>query len=386
MRKERLYLDYNATAPLLSEARGAMVDAMATYANPSSVHQDGRAARALIENARREVARLVHADPSHVVFTSGATEAANHVLTPHFTMGRSPIRISRLYLSAIEHPCVLGGGRFDADAVAEIPVDGEGLVDCTRLETALAAHDRQAGLAMVAVMLANNESGVIQPIRRIADIVHAAGGLLVVDAVQAVTRMPVDIEALGADFLILSAHKIGGPKGIGALVSRGETMMPLALVSGGGQEKGHRAGTENLMGIVGFGAAAHIGISRLSTEPERQRKLKTLLEDGMRAVVADIDIVSGRADRLPNTSFAVIPGLKAETAQIGFDLEGVSVSSGSACASGKVGESHVLAAMGRNARQGAIRISLGAETVESDIDRFLAAFEKVTARRSAVAA
>lgn len=382
---ERSYLDYNATAPLLPAARAAMFETLDLRGNPSSVHREGQAARSLVNKARRQVAALVGADPAHVTFTSGATEAACHVLTPHYRMGRAPMQVGHLYMSAIEHPCVLEGGRFGSDVVTRLPVDGAGRVDPAALEATLAKHDRESGVPMVAVMLANNECGVIEPVAAIAPLVKAAGGILVVDAVQAATRIPVDIEALGADFLILSAHKIGGPKGVGAVVSRGEIMMPAPLVTGGGQEKGHRSGTENLSGIVGFGAAAHIGLERLAENAPRLQALRDRLESGLLDQVPDATIVSIAADRLPNTSFFAIPGLKAETMQIAFDLEGVSLSAGSACSSGKVGESHVLKAMGLDAALGAIRVSIGPGTGEEDIERFLGALGRIAAKRQVAA-
>lgn len=381
----RTYLDYNATAPLLPDARDAVTAALDLVGNPSSVHRDGRAARALIDNARGQVAALVGAEAAHVTFTSGATEAASHVLTPDFRMGRAALRTGRLYVSAIEHPCVLEGGRFAKDDMVALPVDGQGRLDLKALHDALAGHDAGFGLPMVAVMLANNESGVVQPIAEIAPLVQKVGGILVVDAVQAVSRMSVDMTALGADFLILSAHKIGGPKGVGALVSAGETMMPTPMIGGGGQEKGHRSGTENMSGIVGFGAAAHISLEAREAEAERLLVLRETLEEGIRRRAPDAVIVSEEAERLANTTFFAVPGLKAETMQIAFDLEGISLSAGSACSSGKVGESHVLKAMGLDAGEGAIRVSTGAGTDEAAIERFLGALEKVTARRAAAA-
>jgi cysteine desulfurase len=386
MRQDRTYLDYNATAPLLPAARDAVLAALDLAGNPSSVHQDGRVARAMIERARRDVAALVGADAAHVTLTSGASEAASHVLTPEFRMGRAVLKASRLYVSAIEHPCVLSGGRFAPEDVCVVPVLGDGTVDLAALSGALASHDRIAGVPVVAVMLANNESGVVQPVGRVAEAVRAAGGILVVDAVQAAGRIPVDIAALGADFLILSSHKMGGPKGVGALVARGETMMPGALVTGGGQEKGHRSGTENLPGIAGFGAAAQVAATSLGHVAARTSALRDRLEAGIRRIVPDALIVSETAERLPNTSFFAVPGMKAETMQIGFDLEGISVSAGSACSSGKVGESHVLSAMGLDAPIGALRISLGAGTGEADIDRALSALERMASKRAMAAA
>ncbi len=248
----RLYLDWNATTPLHPAAREAVLRALDLFGNPNSVHGEGRAARAAIENARRQVASLVDTEPAHVVFTSGATEAANMVLTPDFRMGRTPLKIGHLYVSAIEHPAVREGGRFGKADVSEIPVTAEGTTDLSALGALLAAHDRDSGLPMVAIMLVNNETGIVQPVREAAEIVAAHGGILVVDAVQAAGKLPLDINEIGADFLIVSSHKIGGPKGAGALISRGEVLMPKPLVHGGGQEKGHRSGTENVACLVGL--------------------------------------------------------------------------------------------------------------------------------------
>ena len=378
---ERTYLDWNATAPLLPAAREAMVAALDLAGNPSSVHGEGRAARMLVEAARRDVAALVGAEPAHVVFTSGATEAANLVLTPDFRMGRTPLAIGRLYVSAIEHPAIREGGRFARENVAIVPVTPEGIVDLAALEALLAEHDKETGLPMVAVMLANNETGIVQPVEAVAGIVRRHGGLLVVDAVQAVGRMPVDIAALDADFLILSSHKLGGPKGAGALVTRGEVLMPAPLIRGGGQEKGHRSGTENPAALAGFAAAARAASAGPAEGVER---LRDRLEAGMRAVANDVIVHGARVERLCNTTFFSLPGLKTETGQIAFDLEGIALSAGSACSSGKVGQSHVLTAMGFDAGLGGLRVSLGPSTGEADVERFLSAFGRIVARRRAV--
>ncbi|MFK0163051.1 cysteine desulfurase family protein [Rhizobium sp. NPDC090279] len=381
MAATRLYLDWNATAPLHPAAREAMLRAMDIQGNPNSVHGEGRAARASVEAARRQVAGLTGAEPAHVVFTSGATEAANMVLTPEFRMGRTPLAVSHLYISAIEHPAVREGGRFAKDNVSEIPVTSDGTVDLAMLEAVLAAHDKASGLPMVAVMLANNETGILQPVGEAAKLVLAAGGLFVVDAVQAAGRVPLDINAIGADFLIVSSHKIGGPKGVGALVSRGEVLMPKPLIHGGGQEKGHRSGTENTLAIVGFGAAAAAALNEFEDRNARIAKLRDRLEEGMRQSAPDVIIHGEQGARVPNTSFFTLPGLKSETGQIAFDLEGVAISAGSACSSGKVGESHVLVAMGCDPKLGALRISLGPTTTEADIDRAIAAFARIAGRR-----
>jgi cysteine desulfurase len=354
--------------------------ALDVSANPSSVHAEGRAARRLVETARREVAALVNARAEHVVFTSGATEAASTLLTQDWRMGRGAVRFSRLYVSEADHPCLWNGGRFPAADVTRIGVDADGIADCTALETALAGHDKADGLPLVAIHAANNETGVVQPIARIAEIVKAAGGVLVVDAVQAAGRIPIDMAAGYADYLILSSHKIGGPKGAGAIVAAADLLMPKPLVSGGGQEKGHRGGTENTASIAGFGAAASEALSGLSSFPavgERRDEIEAIVK----LLVPDVEIFGSRAPRLANTTFFAIPGIKAETAQIAFDLAGIALSAGSACSSGKVGPSHVLKAMGYADGVGALRVSIGLGTTVEDLELFRTALATIAARR-----
>ncbi|TIP06783.1 MAG: cysteine desulfurase [Mesorhizobium sp.] len=380
MAATRAYLDYNASAPLIAEARSAMVAAL-DAANPSSVHTEGRAARRLVEDARRDVARLVNARPEHVVFTSGATEAASTLLTPDWQMGRGAIRMSHLYVSEADHPCVLNGGRFASAQVTRIGVDSNGIADIEALAAALAQHDKAAGLPLVAIHAANNETGVVQPVGRIAEIVKAAGGVLVVDAVQAAGRIPLDMSGAYADYLILSSHKIGGPKGVGAIVAASDLMMPRPLVNGGGQEKGHRAGTENVAGIAGFGAAARAalaGLDGMDAVARRRDEVEAIVTE----LAPDAEIFGNGAQRLANTTFFAIPGVKAETAQIAFDLAGVALSAGSACSSGKVGPSHVLKAMGHGDSLGALRVSIGRATGAEEIEAFRAALAAIVARRA----
>ena len=374
----RAYLDHNASAPLLASARAAMLAAMDADANPSSVHAEGRAVRALVEAARRDVAALIGGKAEHVVFTSGATEAATTLLSPDWQMGRGQVRMARLYVSAADHPCILGGGRFDPARVETLPVDADGIVDLARLGEALAGHDRGEGLALVAIHAANNETGVIQPLDEIAALVKSAGGVLVVDAVQAAGRIPLDVAS--ADYLILSSHKIGGPKGAGAIVAASDLMMPMPLVVGGGQEKGHRAGTENPAAVAGFGVAAREALAGLQA-----MDAVAALRDDVERIVLELEPeaeIHGKASpRLPNTTFFSLPGIKAETAQIAFDLAGVALSAGSACSSGKVGPSHVLKAMGRGEGAGALRVSLGRSTTAADIEIFRTALAGLLARR-----
>jgi cysteine desulfurase len=380
MAPARLYLDWNATSPLHPAARETVLRALDLFGNPNSVHGEGRVVRAAIEGARRQVAALTGADPAHVIFTSGATEAANMVLTPDFRMGRTPLVVGHLYYSAIEHPAIREGGRFSKASMTEVLVTSSGVVDLDALRLLLAAHDTSTGLPMVAIMLVNNETGIVQPIKEAAEIVHAHGGLLVVDAVQAAGRLKLDSD-LGADFMIVSSHKIGGPKGAGALVTRGEVLMPCPLIHGGGQEKGHRSGTENSLAVIGFGAAAQAAADEFEERNQTVSLLRDRLEAGMRFAAPDVIIYGADGVRVSNTIFFTLPGLKSETGQIAFDLEGVALSAGSACSSGKVGESHVLTAMGHDPKLGALRISLGFATTDADIAKAVAAFTKIAARR-----
>ncbi|WKA25743.1 cysteine desulfurase family protein [Bradyrhizobium roseum] len=370
---ERVYLDWNATTPLRPEARQAMAAAWEAAGNPSSVHTEGRQARRLVEDARAAVAAAVGARAPDVVFTSGGTEANALALMPGLRRGSGePVR--RLLLSAIEHPSVLSGGRFFPEAIGTIRVTGSGLIDLDDLRRLVA----DGPPALVSVMLANNETGALQPVGEVADIVHEANGLLHVDAIQALGKIPFDISMIGADLVTLSAHKIGGPKGVGALVLADGVQGLAPLLRGGGQELGRRAGTENVAGIAAFGAAVRAAMAALEGDAARIRALRDRLEAGLRETPGMI-VFSGDVPRLPNTTLFTVPGIKAETAVIGFDLGGVSVSSGSACSSGKVQPSHVLEAMGfdRELAQGAVRLSLGWSTSEAGIDLALQAWRKL---------
>jgi cysteine desulfurase len=368
MSNARVYLDFNASAPLRPEARSAVAETLELCGNPSSVHAEGRAARRMVENAREQVAALVGGEPRNVVFASGGTEA--NMLALSSAIG------DRLLISGIEHPSVLAGGRFAPENVEKIPANGDGKVDLIALRNALG----KGGRPLVSLMLANNETGVIQPVSEAARLVHEAGGLLHVDAIQAAGRIPCDINALEAEFLTVSGHKIGAPKGVGALIARSGAVRPDPLVRGGGQERGARGGTENVAGIAGFGAAAAAALQELSEAGARMAVLQAQLEAGLRAASPDVLIFGADSPRLPNTTLFSVPGLKAETAVIAFDLEGVAVSSGAACSSGKVQPSHVLAAMGvpPDLARGAVRVSLGPATTESEINRFLEAWNKVS--------
>jgi cysteine desulfurase len=366
-----VYLDHNATSPLRPEAERAAVAALARVGNPSSVHRFGRAARRAIEDARQQVAALVGTRAENVTFTSGGTEANALALCG---AGRS-----RVIVSAVEHASVLAAA---PDAV-RIPVDSDGVIDLAALEATLAADSRSA---LVSLMLANNETGVLQPVAEAAELARRHGAFLHCDAVQAAGKIPVDIAQLGAHFMTLSAHKLGGPMGVGALIADGSASLD-AQIKGGGQEQGLRAGTENVSGIAGFGAAAeaaHADLDRLAG----LTVWRDTLEARARAAVPSARIPGAGAARLPNTSCLALPGVASETQVIALDLAGVAVSAGSACSSGKVGASHVLAAMGLGAELAgsAIRVSLGWSSAESDVERFLEAWTALAARTASNAA
>jgi len=359
------YLDWNATAKLRPEAQAAVIAALDVTGNPSSVHAAGRAARRLIEEARDRVAALVGVTSRDVVFTSGGTEANMLALAP--ALGEV------LLVSTIEHPSVRSGGRFAA--AEDIAVTAAGVVDLVALERQLAGRLRP----LVSLMLANNETGVIQPVAEAAALVHAAGGLLHVDAVQGPGRIACDFKALGADLMTLSSHKIGGPQGVGALIRRDGLTLD-SQIKGGGQERGARAGTENVVGIAGFGAAAEAARQGWTAEAAGMAALRDRLEAGIKAIAPKAVIFGAEAARLPNTTLFSVPDMKAETAVIAFDLEGVAVSSGAACSSGKVAPSHVLAAMGTQPElaRGAIRVSLGYATSDEDVGTILKAWVKLS--------
>jgi len=369
------YIDHNATSPLRPEAKAAMERALAIGGNPSSVHGRGRAARAIVEEAHEQVASLVHARAQDVIFTSGGTEA--NALALGGAIGgaaEAGERITRLFVSAIEHDSVLA----NASAIAErsvgtrltmIPATRDGLVDLNALRGELREGK---GRALIAVMAANNETGVIQPLAAIAALAREYNALLLVDAVQAAGKTDMDFSA--ADYLSLSAHKIGGPQGVGALVVR-ESVPFVAQMLGGGQERGLRAGTENVSGIAGFGAAAAIAGDASST-------LRDAFEAQLLRLVPDAVIFGTNAPRLGNTSNFALPGIAAETALMALDLDGVMLSSGSACSSGKVKPSHVLKAMGvtDDLARSALRVSFGWNSTPADVDAVIASLAKLAQR------
>ncbi|HTW35118.1 MAG TPA: cysteine desulfurase family protein [Rhizomicrobium sp.] len=381
-----IYLDHNATSPLRPEALAAVTRASAIGGNPSSVHAQGRAARAVVEDAREAVAKLAGARAQDVIFTSGGTEAnALALYGAVYGALEAEARITRIFVSAIEHPAVLANAAAIAERIAgvrtaEIPVTADGIVDVEALRVMLREGK---GRTLVCVMAANNETGVIQPLDQIAKHVRDAGALLLVDAVQTAGKIPL---AFDADYLVISGHKIGALEGTGALiVKEGAPLSP--LVSGGGQERGKRGGTQNLAGIASFGAAAAVAASR--ADIPRQTGLRDRFESEIARRWPEAVVFGAKAPRLGNTSNFAIPGVTAETAMMALDLDGICVSSGAACSSGKVHASHVLKAMGLSDEiaGGALRASFGWNSESSDVDAVLASLDKLVSRaRSRVAA
>jgi len=357
------YLDYNATAPLKPAVIEAMVGALGATGNPSSVHRAGQSARRALERARAAVAALAGAPPDAVVFTSGGTEANNQALR---SVGGPCL------VSAVEHDSVLAA----APAAERLPVDGAGRIELARLAERLAATRP----ALVSVMLANNETGVVQPVAEVAELARRHGALVHCDAVQAAGKLTLDRAALGADFVTLSAHKLGGPQGVGALVLA-DGIEPAALMRGGGQERRWRPGTENLPGIVGFGRAAELALEDHEWAT-RVGALRDRLEALILAIAPAARIYGRGAERLANTSCLSMPGVSNQTQLIALDLAGVAVSTGSACSSGKVGPSHVLAAMGVPPAEAAsaIRVSLGWASSAADVDRLVDAWTRLYER------
>lgn len=359
-----IYLDYNATAPMKPAVRAAMLEAMERYGNASSVHRFGRIARRYIEEARSYVAALAGAEPAQVVFTSGGTEANNLVLN-----GFAP---GVVITSAIEHDSVLAG------AAQKLPVSADGVVDLAAAEEILRAAP--AG-ALVSVMMVNNETGVIQPLEEIVRLAKSFGHRVHTDAVQAAGRLPIDFKALGVDYLTLSAHKIGGPQGMGALIV-GEKIALKPLIRGGGQEINRRAGTENAAGIIGFGIASKLAADDLRDMP-RLALVRDMLEQRLRNTGGeDVAVPGASAPRVGNTLCVSMRGMSGETQVVSMDLAGVAVSAGSACSSGKVKASHVLKAMGygEDVAGTAIRISLGWNTQEHDVEACAEAWKNLYRR------
>ncbi|AWN52353.1 cysteine desulfurase family protein [Methylobacterium sp. 17Sr1-1] len=379
MERARAYLDHNATSALRPEVAEAVARALVDLpGNPSSIHREGRAARSAVEAARSKVAALAGVSPSQVVFTSGGTEAANAVLSGALRRRGLPAP-TRLLIGATEHPCCLQGHRFVADDTEILPVDADGVMRLDVLEARLVTLAAEGVTALVSVQAANNETGVVQPVARIAALACQHGALLHSDAVQAAGRISVARNIFSADALTLSGHKLGAPKGVGAIVLGEGATLDAAFLRGGGQEARLRAGTENVPGIVGFGVAAELALAAMPAEAVRLAALRDAIEAGVQARAPDAVVFGAGAERLPNTSCFAVPGLKAETALIALDLDGVAVSSGAACASGKVSRSGVLAAMGvaSTLSAGALRVSLGWDSREEDGESFLAAFDRL---------
>jgi len=361
------YLDHNAITPVRPEAEAAVLRALRAFGNPSSVHAAGREARALLDEARGRVAAALHVHPRDLVFTSGATESAT--LAIRGALAAAPEGRTGLVVTAVEHPCVLDLARnlaLGGTPVQVVPVDRDGVVDLEVLGHAVGAET-----ALVCCMLANNETGVLHPVAEAADLAHAAGAILFCDAVQAAGKIPVDLPALRVDLAAITAQKFGGARGAGALwIAPGVRLAPVA---GGHQERGRRAGTENLPGLAGMGAALEAAVAALPVDAERVRRLRDRLEGGLVAALPGSRVNGGGADRLPGTLSITFPGSDGETMLISLDLEGICASAGAACTSGSTTPSHVLSAMGLTVDEAraTLRLSLGWSSTDADVDHAL---------------
>lgn len=366
---ENIYMDYNATAPVKKAVIDAMVDAMASVGNASSVHASGRNARKIIEEARAKVAALVNARPRDIVFTSGGTEANNAVI--------KGTGAASLIISNIEHDSILAAAKGTDVPKFSIDVDESGVVCLDHLRKILMDAPKPA---LISIMMANNEIGTLQPIKEAAIIAREFDAIIHSDGVQACGKVEIDFNDLDVDYLTLSAHKMGGPQGMGAIIMK-PTAPLKALIEGGGQELGRRSGTENTSAIAGYGIAALEAFDDIATN-EAIKSLRDRLEAGIRAIGNDIIIVGSGADRTPNTSCIILPGISGETQVMHFDLSGISLSSGSACSSGKVKTSHVLTALGMDETlaNSSIRVSIGAKTTQEDIDHFLHVYRELYQR------
>jgi cysteine desulfurase len=377
-----IYLDHNATTPPAPEVVEAMSRALREeFGNPSSIHYFGQRAKAAIDEARTEVARLVGAEPGDVVFTAGGTESDNIALRGALDAAH-PSR-SRLVVTAVEHEAVLNTARAlerRGRPITILPVDADGLLSPAGLEGALGPD-----VALVSVIAASNETGVIQPVAALSLLARRSGAVCHTDAVQAAGKIPVDVEALGVDLLSVAAHKFGGPKGVGALWIRRGTALA-GVVTGGRQERGRRAGTENVPAIVGAGVAARLARSGLAAYGARMAALRDRLEAAILERVPGTSVNAGGVPRVPNTTSIAFDRVEAESLLIALDLEGIAVSTGSACSSGTLEPSHVLRAMGLPHRrvQSSIRFSLGSTTTAEEIDRVLEVLPAVVRRLRAV--
>jgi len=375
MSRSAIYLDHNASAPLLPAAKAAMVDALDLTGNPSSVHAHGRSLRNLIEAARAQVAALAGAERSQVVFTGSATEA----ITQAIVAGAKVLGADAIVVSAGDHAAVLKAAEATGLPVRRVGLDADGRIKVEEIAEAVRKADSVGLKLLVAVHLVNNETGVIQPVDAIEVIVGPTPHFLFVDAVQAFGKLSLDFAGRAPDMMAVSAHKIGGPAGVGALLMKGHADQ-VRLIPGGGQETGRRGGTESAPLIAGFGAAAEAFPALFhAAEPEM---MIAEVEAGMRAVAPDLVVFGENADRIGNTSNFAVPGIKNSVAMMGLDLAGLSVSSGSACSSGKVGPSHVLDAMGIPAELSgcAMRLSIGWSTTKHDIEAYLVGFGEVVGR------
>jgi len=364
----RIYLDHNASSPLRPEARAEMLAALGDPFNPSSVHTEGRRGKSLLEEARESIARGLGAKPKNLIFTASATEAANLALTPTLMSAQDKRPINRLLIAGGEHAAIFQGHRFPPQAIEILPLEKNGQLSLDALQAALTRYSgEKLALALQAV---NNETGVIQPVERAGDLIKKDAGIFICDATQAIGRVDLSLKTTNADVLFFSSHKLGGPAGAGALIFASDDLsLQDILIKGGGQEAGRRAGTENIPAIVGFAAAFKSALRDLTTEKPRLQHLQKEIESYLSSIASSHIVFGQKSPRSPNTVAFAIPEIDSQTLLMALDLAGVAVSSGSACSSGKVKESHVLNAMGMREKS-ALRISLGWSSTKKDVEEF----------------
>lgn len=374
---KRCYLDYNAATPMQKEAYQALIDNLEIYANPFSNHKEGFKAKKILENSRSIIATNLNVKDHNIIFTSGASEAAASLLTPFYMIGKQKCYMSKLYVGATEHPSVLNGGQFNIDNITKIKVLPDGLIDINDLEKSLAKHNLEEGLPLVAIQAANSETGVLQNITELAQLVHKYKGLFVVDIAQILGKEFIDLNQYNADFYIISAHKLGGPKNIGAFIAASDIISPMPLIKGS-QEKGRRGGTQSVALCASFATALQCRLQNLAQY--NFSELRNYLEERLYTIDHEVIIYGKESPRLSNTSYFRFTNIDSQTLQMALDLEGFAVSAGSACSSGKINDSHVLNAMGEK-NISAIRVSLGEGNNKKDIDNFILALKKILQRK-----
>lgn len=381
MAKFRYYFDHNASHPMVDEAKKSLLDTLDIYGNPSSVHFEGRKAKSILELSRTNIANLLNINPHNLVFTSGASEAAATLLTPHYVIGKSNVTMSNLYMSSIEHQCIISGGKFLPEQISKIAVTQSGLVSLENLDLLLSKHDYSLGYPLVAIQAVNSETGVIQPIKAAADIVHEYKGIIIVDAVQFLGKVDTTLIDNCADFYLISGHKIGAAKNIGAFICNSDIIAPESLIKGK-QEKGRRGGTQSISLISSFEAALKKRLDLIANTDYllNLQKLRDYFEYKLLQIDSNAVIYGKNAPRISNTSFFSLSTIDAQTLQMALDINGFALSAGSACSSGTVSHSYVLQAMGYGDNISAIRFSIGTDNNIEQVDCLLDSIKLISER------